>query len=57
MTIANNSFRDNMVGGVGDGGAAIYIASGMATITDSYFTNNTARGTGGAVHVSGGTVN
>ena len=37
MTIANSSFHDNMVGGVGSGGAAVYIASGMATITDSYF--------------------
>ena len=55
VTIVNSYFCDNVVAGVGYGGAAVYITRGiMATISDSYFSNNTASGTGGAVYVTGG---
>ena len=32
VTIVNSSFSNNVVGGVGYGGAAVYITTGMATI-------------------------
>ena len=56
VTIVSSYFCDNVVAGVGYGGAAVYIGRGiMATIIiDSYFSNNVAGGTVGAVYVEGG---
>ena len=59
VTIASCNFSDNVVGGNGYGGAAVYITvtTGMAIISDSCFTNNSASarsGIGGAVYVSRG---
>ena len=57
VTIASCNFSDNVVVGNGYGGAAVYITvtTGMAIISDSCFTNNSASaGIGGAVYISRG---
>ena len=57
VTIIHSYFSDNVVFGIGYGGAAVYIHQGIATLIDSYFGSNIASGAGGAVFVFGGQLN
>ena len=57
VTIVDSCFSDNLVTGIGYGGAAAYIHQGIVNLINSYFSNNIAGGSGGALYVFGGQLN